>query len=71
MYLKHYTPGIKLRSHKYNLLFLSALAANNKMDLVTKVVIFVAVFFLNLKLKSTELLYAAAKTNRSKCTTGK
>lgn len=45
MYLKHYTPGIKLRSHKYNLLFLSALAANNKMDLVTKVVIFVAVFF--------------------------
>lgn len=37
--------GSTLRSHKYDLLYLSALAANNKMDLVTKAVIFLAVSF--------------------------
>ena len=37
--------GSELRSHKHDLLYLSALAANNKMDLVTKGVIFVAVLF--------------------------
>lgn len=52
---------------------LSALAANNKIDLVTKADIFVAVFFFFLYI-SIELLCAAVakkkKINRSECTTG-
>lgn len=52
--------GSKLRSHKYNLLYLSALAENNKMDL-DKSSHFCGcfIYFFMLKLSSVELLYAA------------
>lgn len=63
-----YTCGSTLRSHEYDLLYLSALAANNKMDLVTKASHFYGSFlFFMLKMKQ-HTLNCSGKINWSKCT---